>query len=701
MSPEQAEGRPVDARSDIFSFGAVLYEMATGRRAFTGDSWASTMSAVLSQEPRPLEGIPHDLERTILRCLRKDPAKRFQHMDDVCVALEELKEESDSGKLGVAAPAPPKAPTRRRLMYGAAAAALLLAAAAVAWRWAAPSAQPAPPRLVPLTTFPGYEYSPAFSPDGKQVAFAGNVLEEDNRDIYVMIVGTATPVRLTTDPAPENHPAWSPDGRQIAFVRGGTKASVMLMSALGGSERVLAETNGRAGDFWTPGGVDWSPDGRWVAFPAASAPGVPAQIVLHSPETGERRAVTSPPARGLGDGMPRFSPDGKMLAFLRERSDGYFAIGILSLATPAATVRIITPATARVGNLPFAWTRDGRELVASVAYQGSWQGLWRIPADGKAQPVPVLGAGQGITGAAIAPQGGYLATVRGASDDNIWRLDLEQGRPVAPPVKLIASTKTDTAVEYSPDGRRVVFASTRSGTYEIWVCGADGSNSTQVTHMGAPMSGSPRWSPDGKTIAFDSDAEGQPEIYAVSADGGPPRRLTDHPAWDAVPTWSRDGRWLYFTSDRSGTRQLWKMPAEGGTPVQITKRGGVNAAESADGRTLYYAKDIDAPGFCRMPLGGGEEEQFLDVPARRRWGHMALTDSGLYYSSRDEADARPVRYAIFFYEFATRKTTRVYQLAKPTTAGDRILSLSPDGRSLLFTQLDASGTDLMLLQNFR
>ncbi len=172
MSPEQAEGKPVDARSDIFSFGAVLYEMATGRRAFTGDSAISTLSAVLRQEPKPLEGLPHDLEKTILRCLRKDPDRRFQHMDDVCVALEELKEESDSGKLGTAVAAPANTPRRRRwLMCGAAASGVLVAVAALAWRWATPAAQPAAPKLVPLTTFPGDESQPAFSPDGQAGGF--------------------------------------------------------------------------------------------------------------------------------------------------------------------------------------------------------------------------------------------------------------------------------------------------------------------------------------------------------------------------------------------------------------------------------------------------------------------------------------------------------------------------------------------------
>jgi Tol biopolymer transport system component len=186
----------------------------------------------------------------------------------------------------------------------------------------------------------------------------------------------------------------------------------------------------------------------------------------------------------------------------------------------------------------------------------------------------------------------------------------------------------------------------------------------------------------------------------VSADGGPPKRLTDHPGNDVVPTWSRDGRSIYFTSDRTGSGQLWKMPAEGGPPVQVTKHGGVNAMESGDGKTLYYAKGLTERGTWKMPIGGGEEVLVLDAPAAGRWGQVVLSESGLYYIARDGADM-PARFAIFFHEFATRAVTRVAQLAKRPSSYIPRLSLSPDGRTFLFTQIDAEGSDLMLLENFR
>jgi hypothetical protein len=193
MSPEQAEGKKVDARSDIFSFGSVLYEMVTGRRALQEDSKLSTLTALLHREPEPLGAeAPHDLQKLITRCLRKDPARRFQHMEDLKVALEELKEESDSGTL--AGPAAPRAPARRFSPALLMAVVAAMALGAAAWLWFRRSA-PAPPEAaltaVPLTSYPCEENEPSFSPDGTQVAFAWR--RERDTDIYIKQIGVEEP----------------------------------------------------------------------------------------------------------------------------------------------------------------------------------------------------------------------------------------------------------------------------------------------------------------------------------------------------------------------------------------------------------------------------------------------------------------------------------------------------------------------------
>jgi Tol biopolymer transport system component/tRNA A-37 threonylcarbamoyl transferase component Bud32 len=708
MSPEQAEGSKLDTRSDIFSFGIMLYEMATGQQPFHADTRMKTLSAILTSEPRPLGDLPHDLEKIVSRCLRKDPARRFQHMDEIAIALSELKEESASGKL--TAIAPPTRSRRRSRIFGALAGVLLLLIAAVlAWQVAARRAGRVPVSVVPLTTYPGNEVTPAFSPDGKQVAFAWNGPQEDNYDIYVSLTdNTSTPLRLTKDSAPDACPAWSPDGRSIAFVRGGVKSSIMLVPALGGPERKLADTE------FDPQlltcGIDWSPDGRYIAFPAAALPGARSEIVLLSPQTGERRTLSFPPAGTLGDVLPRFSSDGNALAFLRQRSPEFFRVSIVPLA--GGPVRTLSPEPARIFSL--AWTPDSREVVFGAAYEGAAR-LWRMAANGKQSPEPVLGVGPNpfgpssrwtgapgasLLGLAISPQGGYLSYTHSVGDTNIWRLDLDRGRLARAPVKVIASTQPDAAPKFSPDGTRIAFASQRSGTYEIWVCAADGSGAVQLTHMAAPLTGSPSWSPDGRKIAFDSTIEGQAEIYTVNADGGPAKRLTSHPALDAVPTWSRDGHWIYFTSDRTGEQQIWKVPAEGGSAVQVTRHGGVNAFESNEAATLYYAKGITARGIWTVPASGGEETPILDRPGPGRWAYMDVIDTGIYFMDVT-GDAKKLRDAVFFYDFATRHTSQVALLETETPVGMPGLSLSPDRRSLLYTQLDNAGIDLMLLQNFR
>jgi serine/threonine protein kinase len=198
--------------------------MLTGQRAFSGDSRLSTLSAILKEEPRPVSSInhdvPRDLEKIISHCLRKDPDRRFQHMDDLKVALLDLKEESDSGNLsGVTGST---LPTGGRKSWPAWAGGLVILFPIVAagfWRlFLRPEGnQGLAPRTVPLTSYVGTECCASFSPDGNQVAFEWDGPRQDNADIYVKLIGTENAVRLTTDPADDISPAWSPDGRYNSF----------------------------------------------------------------------------------------------------------------------------------------------------------------------------------------------------------------------------------------------------------------------------------------------------------------------------------------------------------------------------------------------------------------------------------------------------------------------------------------------------
>jgi len=245
----------------------------------------------------------------------------------------------------------------------------------------------------------------------------------------------------------------------------------------------------------------------------------------------------------------------------------------------------------------------------------------------------------------------------------------------------------------------MTFRSDRSGSFEIWACEADGSNPVQLTNFSGPKVGSPSWSPDGRQIAFDARPEGNPDIFVISAEGGRPRRLTDDPAEEIAPSWSRDGRWIYFESNRNGSMQTWKIPAEGGEARQVTKGGGSVAYESMDGKFLYYTKGRNVVGIWRVPVEGGEETLVVDTHKAGYWSAWTLVEKGIYFMTAEQ----PARPAIEFFSFSTGKVTEVVALAKPFRpwTNPEGLSVSPDGRWILYTQEDRSDTDIMLVENFR
>jgi eukaryotic-like serine/threonine-protein kinase len=648
MSPEQAEGKKVDARSDIFSFGSMLYEMVTGRQAFHGDSRLSTMSAILKEDPRPLNSImpevPRDLEKIVTRCLRKDPDRRFQHMADVKIALQELKEESESGKLTSLVEAGAPARQRARWMWPLAGAAFLLLVAMAVGLWLLrPRSHPVS-KVVPLTSYPGLQINPAFSPDGKQVAFAWDGEQGDNFDIYVKLVDAGTPLRLTNTRANEYAPTWSPDGRYIAFFRErGERWGIWMIPALGGAERKLGEVMGM---YLAPYflGLSWSPDGKFLAVSDRSSAGTSFGLYLISLETGEKRSISSPPKGDPGDLIPHFSPGGKAVAFVRAPSFGSMAIYSVYISDRGEAVgeaRRLTPDYTWISGLDF--TPDGRTIVFSQSHANS--NLWAIAASG-GTPQRLV-AGENASDISISRVSNRLLYSRLSVDPNIWRIPgLSSQNRNSPATRLIASTQVDVEPQFSRDGSKIVFTSDRSGTKAVWVCDREGLNPVELVSFEGAEVGSPRWSPDNRWIAFDSPKAGNSDIYVISADGGPVRRVTSGPAHNVFPSWSGDGRWIYFGSNRSGEWQIWKTPVHGGTASQLTKRRSMEAFESVDGKFVYYSK-LGSIGIWKVPSGGGEETQVLDHGSQGLW---ALADQGIYFAEMNSSFVVPV---LKFYRFAT------------------------------------------------
>jgi len=697
MSPEQAEGKRVDARSDIFSFGAVLYEMASGQKAFEGDSKMSLVAAILNQEPRSIvEVVPStlpDLEKIIQRCLQKNPAHRFQQIDNLKAALEELKEESDASAL---AGKPGKMPWTWQVWVWAGAALVVVALTVTGLLFRAGSRKPqAIPQVIPLTTYAGSEVSSSFSSDGNQVAFSWNGEKQDNFDIYLKLIGSPDSRRLTTDAADDVSPAFSPDGRSIGFLRvpkaqhAAFNANFIVIPAIGGQERIVAEnlfssnTNNRS--------FAWFPDGKWV---------VTIGLSLVSTETGETHSLTSPPAKSTPDVAPAVSPDGRSIAFSRltANDNSTFDIYRLDLTEdlkPKGDPRRLT--SLKSSTYGCAWTPDGREIIfTSIPFDMSGgYTLWKVEASGAAEPER-LPFNTGVAfWPALSQSGKRLAYQQWTNDSNIWRLSLSgPGVAGGPPTRVIDSTRWDREAQYSPDGKRIAFFSNRSGAGGIWVCDADGSSAVELFSRAGAITESPHWSPDGQRVAFASTAAGNLDIYTIRANGGKPIPLTTNSSLDGGPSWSRDGKWIYFSSDRTGRFEVWKVSAAGGEAVQVSRNGGNKAFESPDGKSIYYGKGDPKTIYrglweiWKMPVSGGEESQ---VHPSLTVFDFSLANDGIYFTLLPGASS------IQFLNFATSKVKTVAQISRPPQG----LSASPDGRSILFSQNDEFGIDLMLIENFR
>ena len=615
MSPEQASGEAVDFRSDQFSLGSILYEMATGNRAFQKKTAIETLSAIIREDPSPIASAnpeaPAPLRWIVERCLAKEPADRYAATRDLARDLKLAERHVSDTSMETAAVARP----RRRWTGWAAALGLLAVgvAAGLALRMRAGAAPTPPATLRRLTFGAGLEDEPAYSPDGKFLAYTTD--ERGNLDVVVQPLGGGEPIRIGGTDADEAQPAFSPDGSRIAFVsakdHGGrltpptnTSALELYLNLSFGDIFVAPALGGAAAKLVEDGHYpSWSPDGKRITF--VSNRGGEIHLWTVPSEGGTATPLTKEHDRI--DYQPAWSPDGKWIVY---------GSGFPSSATHGwrFNVRVVPAAGGQPVDLTSefvyvtrpAWAADGGAIYFSGEQNGIMN-VFRLPfhEGRRAGAISRVTLGQGQdTGVTVSRDGRRLAFVALHNDLNIWELTLEGmvGRAV---------TSGAGSTDYphpSPDGKTLLVQSNQSGDLAVWTVDLQGKFLSKLTpgqpqsldpqarwapdgtrfsylrdtklriqplgsmtaqDTGVEASGSMFWSPDGKTIAVGTTG-GPGEIRLYDVASGKVHALTDLKQWADDPTWSPDGKQIAFMVQRGRTREIWVAPSGGGTARALT-----------------------------------------------------------------------------------------------------------------------------------
>jgi serine/threonine protein kinase len=658
MSPEQAEGKTLDARSDIFSFGSVLYEMITGRRAFQGSNKLATLSAIIDKDPAPPSQInkqtPPELEKLVLRCLRKDSERRLQHMGDIKLALTDLKEESDSGKLTLPSGEVVLARPRQNHWWPwIAVSCLILAGVAAALLWLR-SPKPADrSEWTQLTNVPDAVSQPALSPDGHMLTFVrGPSTFAGPGQIYVKMLPAGEAVQLTHDDSHKMSPVFSPDGSQIAYTAFDAKGhwDTWIVPVLNGQPRL-----------WQPNasGLQWF-NGRNILFSEIKNKDMHMGIVsADENRTAERDVYVPPGDRGMAH-LSSLSPDGKWVLVVEMDYAFWLPCKLLGFDI-TSPIRTVSPADG--GCTSVAWSPDGKWMYFTSGASGAFH-IWRrrFP-DGSLEQVT-----SGPTeeeGIAIAADGHSFVTAVGSRQSSIWVhrenttrqislegfsfdpeiapdgkklcyrilkgalpssdpselriVDLESGRNEPLLQGLAIAGIPRHTYDISPDSRQLVVTIKRDGKKRLWLVPFD--RQLRPSEIPNAVGDHPLFGSDGE-IFFRGFYGNETFAYRIRQDGTALRKVSDQPAVGLMGI-SPDGRWLVAKLPGKDGSHLAALPVNQRSPTRLIGGGKIGLVDtevrwSRDSKSIFIRvpsseEDWEPGRTYVLPLSRGKI--WPDIPA--------------------------------------------------------------------------------------
>jgi Tol biopolymer transport system component/tRNA A-37 threonylcarbamoyl transferase component Bud32 len=672
MSPEQARCEEVDGRADLFSFGAVLYEMVTGKGAFAAGSIAQTFEAILNGRPKPPSqsnsAVTSELDAIVLRLLEKKRERRYQSVAELKTDLQRLR--GDWTRTQIVTISKPK-PLSRLLV-----ALVVVLAAASAWlgyRFLQQKPVPAADHstLTLFTSQPGPEWFPSFSPDGKTIAYAS--MASGNWDIYLQRVGGSNPINLTIDSKEDDtEPAFSPSGDSIAFRSERDGGGIFVMGATGESARRITDSG------FNPA---WSPDGKQLVFAEENIRDNPQYRYTTSAlwtvnvATGEKKKLFA------GDAVqPQWSPHSDRIVYWAKNS-GQRHIWTIR---PDGTDAVPLTNDAALDWSP-AWSADGKVIYFS-SDRGGASDLWRIPVNeksgrstGNAEAVTKGGTAQRLH-PTISADGQRIAYVEETVTENILQVSFDPvfGKVTGVPKAITAGDRTVSEPDLSPDGKRVTFQSLGK-KMAIYVIGADGKGERKLTDDDFQYR-VPRWSPDGKQLAVYSNRSGHFQIWSINVDGSGMRQVSDEASGSILrAVWSPDGDRLAGSHEGGSTFILNLLKGESVHPIPAP----ADPAElfdvwtwSPDGEWLAghrkSRKTGTYEGIAVYSLKTGTFQNLTDSGTSPVW----LKDSRRLLFVRDGVK-------ISVLDRQTRQTTDVFD-ARPNVV-ESLSQLSKDNNTIVFS----------------